>query len=35
MGETAVNTLAEKIEGRQIAKKISISTKLIVRDSST
>jgi len=35
MGETAVNTLVEKIEGRQIAKKINISTKLIIRDSSS
>jgi LacI family transcriptional regulator len=35
MVETAVNTLVEKIEGRQIAKKINISTKLIIRDSSS
>jgi LacI family transcriptional regulator len=35
MGETAVNTLVEKIEGRKTAKKITISTQLIVRDSST
>lgn len=34
MGETAVNTLAERIEGRKTAKKIFISTKLIIRDSS-
>lgn len=35
MGETAVNTLAERIEGRKTAKKITISTKLILRDSSS
>jgi LacI family transcriptional regulator len=35
MGETAVNTLAEKIEGRKTAKKIIISTQLIIRDSSS
>lgn len=34
MGETAVNTLIERIEGRKIAKKITISTQLIIRDSS-
>jgi LacI family transcriptional regulator len=34
MGETAVNTLVERIEGRKTAKKITISTKLIIRDSS-
>lgn len=34
MGETAVNTLSEKIEGRKTAKKIIISTQLIIRDSS-
>lgn len=35
MGETAVNTLAERIEGRKTAKKITISTQLIIRDSSS
>ncbi|MGG1399147.1 LacI family DNA-binding transcriptional regulator [Bacillus salipaludis] len=34
MGETAVDTLLEKIEGRKIAKKIMIATKLILRNSS-
>ena len=34
MGETAVGTLLERIEGRKIAKKISIATKLVIRDSS-
>jgi len=34
MGETAVNTLIERIEGRKIAKKITITTQLIIRDSS-
>ncbi|WHY01238.1 LacI family DNA-binding transcriptional regulator [Neobacillus sp. DY30] len=34
MGETAVNTLAERIEGRKIAKKITITTQLVIRDSS-
>ncbi|WP_419954470.1 LacI family DNA-binding transcriptional regulator [Neobacillus niacini] len=34
MGETAVNALAERIEGRKIAKKITITTQLIIRDSS-
>ncbi|MED1471108.1 LacI family DNA-binding transcriptional regulator [Bacillus salipaludis] len=34
MGETAVDTLIEKIEGRKIAKKIMIATKLILRNSS-
>lgn len=33
MGETAVNTLIERIEGRTIAKKIFIATELILRDS--
>jgi hypothetical protein len=33
MGETAVNTL-EKIEGRKTAQKTTISTQLIVKDSS-
>lgn len=34
MGETAVDTLLERIEGRKIAKKIMIATKLILRNSS-
>jgi LacI family transcriptional regulator len=34
MGETAVDTLLERIEGRQTAKKIIIATKLIIRNSS-
>lgn len=34
MGETAVELLAERINGRCIAKKVSLSTKLIVRNSS-
>ncbi|MBM7654344.1 LacI family DNA-binding transcriptional regulator [Neobacillus cucumis] len=34
MGETAVDTLMERIEGRKTAKKIVIATKLIVRNSS-
>ncbi|MFJ7936127.1 LacI family DNA-binding transcriptional regulator [Sporosarcina sp. NPDC096371] len=33
MGETAVDTLVERLEGRKIAKKISISTKLMIRQS--
>lgn len=33
MGETAVNTLVERLEGRKVAKKIFIATKLIVRQS--
>jgi len=33
MGETAVDTLLERLEGRKIAKKILVSTKLIIRDS--
>lgn len=33
MGETAVDTLLERLEGRKIAKKVVVSTKLIVRDS--
>lgn len=33
MGETAVDTLVERLEGRSIAKKIFISTKLVVRNS--
>jgi len=34
MGETAVDTLLERIEGRKNAKKIFIATKLILRNSS-
>ncbi|MCL6573750.1 MAG: LacI family DNA-binding transcriptional regulator [Bacillus sp. (in: Bacteria)] len=34
MGETAVDTLLERIEGRKTAKKIFISTKLVIRNSS-
>lgn len=34
MGETAVDTLLERIEGRKMAKKIMIATKLILRNSS-
>ncbi|WML44367.1 LacI family DNA-binding transcriptional regulator [Neobacillus sp. PS3-40] len=34
MGETAVDTLLERMEGRKIAKKIFIATKLIIRNSS-
>ncbi|MEH7116769.1 LacI family DNA-binding transcriptional regulator [Neobacillus vireti] len=34
MGETAVDTLLERIEGRKTAKKILIATKLIIRNSS-
>lgn len=34
MGETAVELLVERINGRTIAKKVSLSTKLIVRSSS-
>lgn len=33
MGETAVDTLIERLEGRKIAKKIFIATKLVVRKS--
>lgn len=33
MGETAVDTLLERLEGRKIAKKIFISTKLVIRQS--
>lgn len=33
MGETAVDTLVERLEGRKIAKKVFISTKLVVRKS--
>lgn len=34
MGETAVDTLLERMEGRKIAKKIFIATKLVLRNSS-
>lgn len=34
MGETAVDTLLERINGRQVPKKIYISTELIQRESS-
>ncbi|WP_025730454.1 LacI family DNA-binding transcriptional regulator [Heyndrickxia ginsengihumi] len=34
MGETAVDLLLERIEGRTIAKKVSIATKFIKRNSS-
>lgn len=34
MGETAVDTLLERIAGRKTAKKIFISTELIIRNSS-
>ncbi|MBL4951613.1 LacI family DNA-binding transcriptional regulator [Neobacillus sp. YIM B02564] len=34
MGETAVDTLLERIGGRKIAKTISIATELIIRNSS-
>ena len=34
MGETAVDTLLERIEGRIIAKKINIATNLVIRNSS-
>ncbi|CAH2715830.1 HTH-type transcriptional repressor MelR [Neobacillus rhizosphaerae] len=34
MGETGVDTLVERIEGRKTAKKIFIATKLIIRNSS-
>lgn len=33
MGETAVDTLLERLEGRKITKKIFISTKLVIRNS--
>lgn len=33
MGETSVDTLLERIDGRKITKKVLISTKLIIRDS--
>lgn len=34
MGETAVELLLERINGRTIAKKVSLSTKLIIRNSA-
>lgn len=34
MGETAVELLAERINGRTIAKKVSLSSKLIIRSSA-
>ncbi|MDS0525392.1 LacI family DNA-binding transcriptional regulator [Clostridium sp. SHJSY1] len=34
MGETAVELLLERINGRTIAKKVSLSTELIIRSSS-
>ncbi|ETI68605.1 LacI family DNA-binding transcriptional regulator [Neobacillus vireti] len=34
MGETAVDTLIERIEGRKTAKKIFIATELVIRNSS-
>ncbi|MCM3588153.1 LacI family DNA-binding transcriptional regulator [Mesobacillus maritimus] len=34
MGETAVDTILERIAGRQVAKKIFINTKLVIRRSS-
>ncbi|MEH7225081.1 LacI family DNA-binding transcriptional regulator [Bacillus sp. JJ1566] len=33
MGETAVDTILERITGRQIAKKIFITTKLVIRET--
>mgnify|MGYP002508041596 CR=1 FL=1 len=33
MGEMAVDTLIERLEGRKIAKTVSIATKLIIRES--
>lgn len=33
MGETAVDVLVERFEGRKVVKKIYISSKLIIRDS--
>lgn len=33
MGETAVDTLLERFEGRMIAKTVSLSTKLVIRKS--
>ncbi len=34
MGETALEALLERIEGRRVAKKIFISTELVIRNSS-
>ena len=34
MGETAVDTLLERVDGRTTAKKVFIATKLIIRNSS-
>jgi LacI family transcriptional regulator len=34
MGETAVDTLSERIAGRKTAKKIFIATELVIRNSS-
>ena len=34
MGETAVDTVLERIEGRKTAKKINIATELVIRNSS-
>lgn len=34
MGETAVDTLLERLSGRKVSKKIFIGTKLIIRQSS-
>ncbi|MBM7600021.1 LacI family transcriptional regulator [Virgibacillus halotolerans] len=33
MGETAVDTLLERLEGRKIAKKVFVATKLVIRKS--
>lgn len=33
MGETAVDTILERMNGRQIAKKIVITTKLVIRET--
>ncbi|MEC5423440.1 LacI family DNA-binding transcriptional regulator [Virgibacillus sp. C22-A2] len=33
MGETAVDTLVERLEGRKIAKRVVIATKLVIRKS--
>ncbi|RDU37227.1 LacI family transcriptional regulator [Neobacillus piezotolerans] len=34
MGETALDTLLERIDGRRVAKKIFIGTELVIRNSS-
>jgi LacI family transcriptional regulator len=34
MGETAVDLLIERITERQVAKKVSLSTQLVIRGSS-